>query len=407
MYAGAGMLVGRHDLALRSTTMGGYNRRPLLALAHLVVRRFMMRSGCLRFSAPFVAMVGLVILLAGCGTTRMSDTMRTGTEQLLISNAVDRAINEMDFSILNGKDLFLDTQYMKGAVDEGYIISSLRQQLLASGCIMKKTREEATYIVEARAGAVGTDRHDVLLGIPAVNLPGTGMPGMPSQIPEIPFAKSTQQKGVTKLAVFVYDQHLGIPTWQSGAITVAATSRDTWLLGTGPFQRGTIYDRTGFAGSRLLLPFTRDKTPPAHHVPVVPVTAQASFDISTRYAMRSRAAAANPSRSATAASDNAFAPLSLTPSGSAVVTVGGIDTKAPAAPSASSAGGGGNASSNASTVSSASGTPTWAPTATTQSQATTSGPTSASGGNGAGALIMGAAPWIQENAPLTIPGVKR
>ena len=33
----------------------------------------------------------------GCGTTRSSDTLRTATEQLLISDAVDRAIQSVNF----------------------------------------------------------------------------------------------------------------------------------------------------------------------------------------------------------------------------------------------------------------------------------------------------------------------
>jgi uncharacterized protein DUF6655 len=222
---------------------------------------------------------GLLALgLAGCGTTRMSDSIRTGTEQLLISDAVDRAINEMNFEALSGKDVYLDPQYLRNSIDSPYIESSLRQRLLASGCILKAVREDATYVVEARAGAVGTNRHDVLVGIPALSMPNTGLtPGAPSIIPEIPFAKSTQQKGVAKLAVFAYNQHTGQPVWQSGAFPIIATARDTWILGTGPFQRGSIYDGTRFAGSKILLPFARDKAPPPLPGLAIPVTAEASF----------------------------------------------------------------------------------------------------------------------------------
>ena len=46
---------------------------------------------------------GAVALLAGCGTTKWSDSPRTATEQLLISDAVDRAISEIDFSALANK----------------------------------------------------------------------------------------------------------------------------------------------------------------------------------------------------------------------------------------------------------------------------------------------------------------
>jgi hypothetical protein len=318
-----------------------------------------------------VAAAAIFVVVAGCGTTRISDTMRTGTEQLLLSNAIDRTINEMNFTTLSGKDVFLDTQYMRGCVDEGYIISSLRQHLLASGAVLKRDRDDATYIVEARAGAVGTNRHDVLLGVPAINLPSTGMPGVPSMVPELPFAKSTQQKGVTKLAVFVYNQDTGTPTWQSGAITVAATSRDTWVFGTGPFQRGTIYQGTGFAGSRVLLPFSRDKQPPPNLMPAIPVTAQATFQEKSYVASTPRArlgsnvdAATSTPPSKPAKPESMFTPLSLPAAQSAVVTVGGTSTTYSGGQPA------------------AAGQP-----ANTSVH---------SGGNSAGAVLMGATPWIRD-----------
>jgi hypothetical protein len=182
----------------------------------------------------------------------MSDTARTGTEQLLLSTAIDRSINEMDFSDLQGKDVYFDPQYLKGVSDEGYIISTIRQRLLAEGVFLKSNRDDATYVVEARSGAVGTNRQDVLLGVPQTSLPtGAFTPGAPSVIPEIPLAKKTHQKGIAKLAMFAYNQVTGQAVWQSGATPITADARDTWVLGTGPFQRGSIYAGASFAGQRV------------------------------------------------------------------------------------------------------------------------------------------------------------
>jgi hypothetical protein len=115
--------------------------------------------------------VTLLAVMIGCGTTRMSDTQRTATEQLLISNAVDQAVSQIDFRFLAGRPVYFDPQYLDGTVDKGYVISSLRQQLLASGCELKEDRSKAVYVVEARAGAVGTDRHSLLVGIPQMTVP--------------------------------------------------------------------------------------------------------------------------------------------------------------------------------------------------------------------------------------------
>jgi hypothetical protein len=193
------------------------------------------------------------ILACGCGTTRVTDTQRTATEQLLISQAVDQAVSQLDFRCLAGKPVYFDPQYIDNTVDRGYLISSLRQHLLACGCILQEDRSKAVYIVEARTGGVGTDRHSLLVGVPQMNVP-TILPGQPSFIPEIPLAKKTDQKGVAKLAVFAYNRLTGRPVWQSGVVLATSTAKDTWFLGIGPIMRGTIREGTEFAGAPLSLP---------------------------------------------------------------------------------------------------------------------------------------------------------
>jgi len=192
--------------------------------------------------ALWAALTVALGVFSGCGTTKWSDTPRTATEQLLISDAIDRAISQMDFGPLKGEKVYLDTQYLNTTIDKDYLISTLRQHMLASQLTLCPKKEEATYVVEARSGAVGTSRHDLLYGIPATNLPSISpVAGAPSQIPEIPFAKRTDQMGVAKLAVFAYDNATGERVWQSGMTRVVSNAKDLWVFGAGPFQRGTIY----------------------------------------------------------------------------------------------------------------------------------------------------------------------
>ena len=192
------------------------------------------------------------VWLVGCGTTRTTNTLRTATEQLLVSDAIDRAVQKINFSALAGESVYFDEARLFGVVDEGYLVSSLRQHLLASGCILKDKREEATFVVEPRAGAVGTDNHDLLFGIPATNIPQlTLVSGLPPALPEVPIAKRRSQRGVAKIAVFAYRRSSGEPVWQSGIASSESTSHDTWIFGVGPIKRGTIHSGTTFAGRML------------------------------------------------------------------------------------------------------------------------------------------------------------
>jgi hypothetical protein len=189
---------------------------------------------------------------AGCGSTRTSNTMRTATEQMLISDAIDRTVDSIDFTPLAGQAVYFDDSKLTEVVDKGYLVSSLRQHMLASGCVLKDNRDDALFVVEPRAGAVGTDNHDLLFGVPALQLPQVpAAAAVPAAIPEIPFAKRRDQRGVAKVAVFAYRRDSGEPVWQSGIVINTSTANDIWVFGAGPFQRGTIYDRPHFAGRGL------------------------------------------------------------------------------------------------------------------------------------------------------------
>jgi hypothetical protein len=195
----------------------------------------------------------LLTTLVGCGTTKMTDSPRAATEMLLTSQAIDNAVAKLDFTPLSGQTVFLDTTPLeKDVVDKGYLISTVRQQLLAQGALLQEERWRAQFVVELRAGALGTDRHSVMVGTPAVSLPPV-VPGLPpvTSIPEIALAKKNDQRGVAKIGVFAYNRVTGRAVWQSGAIESSSQQKDTWVFGAGPFTRGTIRKGTEIAGEPI------------------------------------------------------------------------------------------------------------------------------------------------------------
>lgn len=205
----------------------------------------------------------------GCGSTRMTDTQRAGSEMRLVSQAIDRAVTQLDFAELQGKTVFLDTQYLDGTVDKGYLISSIRQQLLAHGALLQEERLKATYVVEPRSGGVGTDKHTLLVGIPATSLPAL-VPGVPSAIPEIALVKKSDQQGIAKIAVFAYNRTSGRALWQSDLVEASSNLKDTWYFGAGPYRRGSIMRDSEFAGEAL------PRIPAALHVFPEEVTPKAT-----------------------------------------------------------------------------------------------------------------------------------
>lgn len=199
----------------------------------------------------------LVLFAGGCGTT----TKRLATEQLLMSNAVDEAIDRIDFSSLQNQTVYLDTSFLKpvegiGFVNSDYIISSLRQKLTTAECRVQEDKENADIIVEPRVGALGTNGHEVTYGIPQTSAISTATavlthtPVLPP-IPEISFGRSDANSAVAKIIVYAFERESKRPVWQSGIAKAESNSNNTWILGAGPIQRGSIYKDVRFAGKTL------------------------------------------------------------------------------------------------------------------------------------------------------------
>ena len=208
-----------------------------------------------KFSFYAAALICAVVLV-GCGTT----TKRTGTEQLLISEAVDNAVAKLEFNELSGRKVFFDTSFLKSVrsdnfVSKDYVISAIRHQLTATGALIQESRESADVIVEARVGALGTDDHEITYGIPqtgGLSAAASVLSNSPvAALPEVSLAQTNSHAAVAKVIVFAYDQKTKEPIWQSGVAKAESNSSHTWILGAGPFQKGNIYDGNRFAGKKI------------------------------------------------------------------------------------------------------------------------------------------------------------
>jgi hypothetical protein len=157
-------------------------------------------------------------------------------------------------------------------VNADYIISSLRQQLIAADCHLQDDKDQAEIIIEARVGTLGTDANEVVYGMPAnssLTNAASLVPNAPviPPFPEISFARKEAQQGAAKIALFAYDSETRRPVWQSGISRAKSTAQDVWVFGAGPFQQGTIFEGPQFAGTKLKLPRLRsdgsEASPPA------------------------------------------------------------------------------------------------------------------------------------------------
>lgn len=193
-------------------------------------------------SAPLVALVlACWLTSAGCTTTKQSNTARTASEQLLISNAVDHALNKVDFHSLAGQKILIDEKYLD-CVDKGYLVGSLRDRIVRSGAHLVAKAEEADIVLEVRSGGVGTDLSNSFAGMPGLTLPGM------ISIPEVRLVSRDRQKGLAKIGLVAYDaktmQILG-----GGGIATSISDDNNWyVFGVGPYRTGSLKNEINGVG---------------------------------------------------------------------------------------------------------------------------------------------------------------
>lgn len=188
-------------------------------------------------SSVFVASALAASTMTGCATTTTSNTARTGTEQLLISSAIDRSLSSVRFNDFAGYKVFIDPQFVSGTVDKGYLVGTLRAKVLEGGGKLVAAADAADLVLEARSGGVGTDTEESYVGIPAL-----GVPGLPIEIPEVKFLSRNTQMGTAKIGLVCYDAKTGESLGAGGSSAALSHNKDTYVLGVGPFRSGSVVD---------------------------------------------------------------------------------------------------------------------------------------------------------------------
>jgi hypothetical protein len=173
-----------------------------------------------------VAAALLVAVLSGCTTVRDTLPPRSATEQLLISNAADRAAAQLTVGLRPGTKVFLDSSGFEG-YDSKYAIGAITEQVLLRGGRLLPDRKSAEVVVAIRAGALSVDQNDTLVGIPSMNVP-VPLAGTLTT-PEFALFAKHQYRGVAKFAATAYDADTGKIIAASGP-SFGFSHRTHWVV---------------------------------------------------------------------------------------------------------------------------------------------------------------------------------
>lgn len=190
-----------------------------------------------------------VVLLSfgggGCASVRITDPPRTATEQFLLSEAAMHAIDGLDVSQMRDHRVFVDTAYFNSgslSAEQSFAVGELRARLMQSGARLVPAKDKAEVVVELRSEALGIDRWDNLLGIPAFAVPGavSSTGAIPIITPELALLKTNKQHGYASFSFAAYWADTGELLTSSGPAMGETLREDFWVLGIGPKKSGNI-----------------------------------------------------------------------------------------------------------------------------------------------------------------------
>lgn len=179
----------------------------------------------------------LILLVPGCVRLRTTEPASTASEQFLMTQAINQAVDRLAMTGLRDELVFVDGAYLDIDHKE-YLLGELRARLLASGVRLASTVEQARIILETRSGGVGIDRYDFLLGIPSITVPSQG--GATAITPELAVLKNQRQRGYASVAFVAYFKESGELVAASGPFVGRTIREDYWLFSTTPRTVGNI-----------------------------------------------------------------------------------------------------------------------------------------------------------------------
>jgi hypothetical protein len=138
------------------------------------------------------------IFFAGCASRVLTNTPRSAVEQLLLTRAVDKALDRFELSELDGAKVFPEFANLK-AYDQEYIKVATRARLAGLGATLVEDASGADYVVEVASGGLGIEYKSGTVGLPPLPVPNS-----PLATPAANAYRTTEQTAIVKLLIFVH-----------------------------------------------------------------------------------------------------------------------------------------------------------------------------------------------------------
>ncbi len=177
----------------------------------------------------FLCCVLMLLLVTGCAFSRTpSQTVRTATEQLLLSQAIERSLHDLSLPLPDGSTVMIETvgfavpptAFMPS--DLNYARDTVAGRLGRLGYRIHPKDEEPTYLVRVLVQSLGTIQGETFWGMPSVAV-------LTVALPELTLYKEQRQSGYVRYSIDIYE------------VATGRFIRSTpWYTGTSYYNQYTV-----------------------------------------------------------------------------------------------------------------------------------------------------------------------
>ncbi len=153
-----------------------------------------------------IAITGALVLVSSlsCSVSPGIQVPRSASQQILATEAIDRALAQFEFPDLKGKKVMVHIGAPGDAIDEAFLRTAISVELFEGEAKVVTTAEDADLILGVLIGAMGLD-----IGGRFIGIQGTSGGLIPFTIPELVLYKKVRTKGFAKAEFALIDHHTG------------------------------------------------------------------------------------------------------------------------------------------------------------------------------------------------------
>lgn len=117
------------------------------------------------------AAIVITVQSQGCSNPAITNTSRNVVEQMLLSTAIERCVDQFDVYEFRGQKVFIDYANLATQADQPYAKGQFELHLSKAGLVIAKEEKDADLTMRLISGTLATEADQLLIGTPPLPIP--------------------------------------------------------------------------------------------------------------------------------------------------------------------------------------------------------------------------------------------